>query len=315
MWISQNIISRKFNEEYVLIKKVITFWGKVPNVKFHCKKQVGYILAKSWEYITHGMILLLDFYVSKDPSLISLIDQVQYQIFSKYLGKPILKEWIKHFPFDMEILRKPFLEGNYEQVKYILELFPLCKNTQNMELVIGDKFMGILTKRGDLFDRVNDYQILITHTNIKKEAYFKMTKIEYDDMEQNIKNPSTYIGSMTPTIVYYLLNLKNYEFDKLSPLNHEYLNEFEGQCDIDFCLRQYILHRNVNVIWKLIFKRKYIIDFEQILILETFLENIDVDVIINIYTLWSLLIFWDHKDDRLKMFKDYDIVWPKIESK
>jgi len=280
-----------------------------------CKIFAPNILENIENKFEHNTIEVLRFIVSQNPSMITLVDEHQKRMYELHWNNPHFKKWVEYFPMDiyidenLQFLYKFFSNANYKKITLLSKLIPFYKvkiDRQNYVLAfILHIFSNIINSDFDKIIKFNRLHKLIVD--------YSMTE------NQCIQLASCLLNFATDKIVFNvisLLRLKIYDFDKKKILtNFNERDEIDVQIEIDWCMRQYILHDlSANIIWRLIIKRQYTmwlelpINYKNLLIFHNIKQNLNEDVMLNICMLLQLMDFWEMRDKDLPIFDDYEIV-------
>jgi hypothetical protein len=292
------ITKQHFSDGMLLIEKIISMLKKISGVNY--EPFVMDFLDAAYCRISKSVITILCFFVSKQPSVMSAIDEYQERMCDKHWYGGQLQLWGSHLPFDAEILTKSFLKASASQIKYILPLFSLCRQKVDIVQIIISKISMILNEK-TIYNRFNSLHSLVNYCNI--------TKTEAINIEETLVY---YQDDFMAQIVIHMLKLKYHYFDSMHlsvalGFGRDLLN-LEDQCDFDFCMRQYIIYgTNVEIIWKFIIQRGYIIEHKCLLMFEELKNNLVRDIVLNICMLSQLFNFWDKRNHDLHMFNDYKI--------
>lgn len=267
------------------------------------------ILQKILKSFNSNSIEMLQLFVSRKPTMIKLVDTFQERIYLKYCTDKHFKLWIKYFPANKEVLLNVISEAYDYQIEKLLLHDGIRDILEERYIpIIFDKLISIINKP-DAFE----YDFCLLHSLIVKS---NLTNQECIDLGNQLLDDSEYPSVIAPIL---LLRLKIYDFDKIQFM-HDYIgpneyvfnmifSELEYQIEIDWCMRQYILHdQNARVIWTFILKNKYTLSYKNVLFCNYTKQFLNADIILNICLLMQLMDFWEAKNNDLGIFYDYKIV-------
>jgi hypothetical protein len=310
------IFTMGLSEEDLLIKKFYDLIKLVPDLNIDHDKFMRICCEKIAQCYSLSLIdILMDmlkYLVLKQPSMINVIDEYQNQICYQFQSREgLLKAWMENFPCNVEVLQELFHRGSSHVMQNIYLLLPLCKQECDVLELIKKKLHHLIHLNhagygefGNL-EKFNQLHALITYSNI--------TRNDWDEFFKSLNN-----CDMIDTIKR-LIHLRFHEIEQLTfgdPSKMKKQDDpiyLEYQLDMDFCMRSYIYHRNTVLFWKLIYRGKYFINPDYILICGELLKYVNTDIAINIFTLRQLLKFYDYKDHCLTMFNDYSIIYKRAE--
>jgi hypothetical protein len=294
------------------VKKIFCIIGKMSENE--CKIFSQNILKNIENKFEHNTIEVLRFIVSQNPSMITLVDEHQKRMYELHWSNPHFKKWVEYFPMDiyidenLQFLYKFFSNANYKKITLLSKLIPFYKVKIDRQNYVLAFILHILSNIiNSNFDKI-----------IKFNRLHKLL-VDYSMTEnQCIQLASCLLNFATDKSVFNvisLLRLKIYDFDKKKILtNYSERDEIDVQIEIDWCMRQYILHDlSANIIWTLIIKRQYTmwlelpINYKNLLIFHDIKQNLNGDIMLNICMLLQLMDFWEMRDESLPMFNDYKI--------